>query len=72
MHTPITAAEYDSWAEEQSAGVEIVDGMVVVRPSASKRHNRLARILANVLDSSAGADWNAGLESVLEILRGAG
>lgn len=59
MHTPITAAEYDSWTEEQSAGIEIVDGMVVVSPSASKRHNRLARIMANALDSSAGADWNA-------------
>jgi Uma2 family endonuclease len=59
MHTPITAAEYDAWTEEQSAGIEIVDGMVVVSPSSSKRHNRLARILANVLDSVAGADWNA-------------
>jgi Uma2 family endonuclease len=59
MHTPITAAEYDSWTQEQSAGIEVVDGMVVVSPSASKRHNRLARILANALDSAAGADWNA-------------
>ena len=31
-----------------AAGIEIVDGMVVVSPSASKRHNRLARILANI------------------------
>jgi Uma2 family endonuclease len=59
MHTPITAAEYDSWTEEQSAGIEVVDGMVVVSPSASKRHNRLARILANALDAAAGAEWNA-------------
>jgi hypothetical protein len=43
MHTPITAAEYDSWTEEQCAGIEIVDGMVIVSPRASKRHNRLAR-----------------------------
>ena len=28
-------------------------------PSASKRHNRLARVLANALDTSAGPDWNA-------------
>ncbi|WP_250299730.1 Uma2 family endonuclease, partial [Streptomyces sp. A 4/2] len=40
-------------------GIEIVDGMVVVSPSASKRHNRLARILANALDAAAGPDWNA-------------
>lgn len=33
--------------------------MVVVSPSASKRHNRLARILANALDAAGGADWNA-------------
>jgi Uma2 family endonuclease len=30
-----------------------------VSPSASKRHNRLARILANALDATAGPDWNA-------------
>lgn len=59
MHRQITAAEYESWTEEQSAGIEIVDGMVVVSPSASKRHNRLARILANALDAAAGPDWNA-------------
>ena len=59
MHSQITAAEYESWSEEQCAGVEIVDGMVVVSPSASKRHNRLARILANALDAAGGADWNA-------------
>jgi len=59
MHSQITAAEYESWSEEQCAGIEIVDGMVVVSPSASKRHNRLARILANALDTAGGADWNA-------------
>jgi Uma2 family endonuclease len=59
MHSQITAAEYDSWSEEQCEGIEIVDGMVVVSPSASKRHNRLARILANALDAAAGPDWNA-------------
>lgn len=59
MHEQIAAAEYDTWSKEQCAGIEIVDGMVVVRPSASKRHNRLARILANALDAAAGPDWNA-------------
>jgi len=59
MHSQITAAEYESWSEEQCAGIEIVDGMVVVSPSASKRHNRLARILANALDAAAGPGWNA-------------
>jgi Uma2 family endonuclease len=59
MHMQITAEQYDSWSAEQCAGIEIVDGMVVVTPSASKRHNRLARILANGLDAAAGAEWNA-------------
>ncbi|MET7899569.1 Uma2 family endonuclease [Streptomyces mirabilis] len=59
MHEQITADEYESWSEEQCAGIEIVDGMVVVSPSASKRHNRLARILANALDAAAGPAWNA-------------
>ncbi|MFD6390301.1 Uma2 family endonuclease [Nocardia sp. NPDC060259] len=62
MHQQITAVEYDSWSEEQCAGIEIVDGMVVVSPSASKRHNRLARILANSLDAAAGPDWNADID----------
>ncbi len=59
MHTPISAEQYGSWSEEQCAGIEIVDGMVVVGPSASKRHNRPARILANALEAGAGPDWNA-------------
>jgi Uma2 family endonuclease len=59
MHAQITVAEYETWSEEQCAGIEIVDGMVVVSPSASKRHNRLARIIANALDAAAGPDWNA-------------
>jgi Uma2 family endonuclease len=59
MHAQITVADYDSWTEEQCAGIEIVDGMVVVSPSASKRHNRLARFLANALDAASGPEWNA-------------
>ncbi|MFI9535701.1 Uma2 family endonuclease [Nocardia fusca] len=59
MHQQITPEEYDSWTEKQCAEIEIVDGMVAVSPSASKRDNRLARILANALDSVAGPDWNA-------------
>ncbi|KAA5829645.1 Uma2 family endonuclease [Saccharopolyspora hirsuta] len=59
MHAQVTAEQYDSWSEEQCAGIEIVDGMVVVSPSASKRHNRMARILANALEAAAGPEWNA-------------
>ncbi|MFF3496019.1 Uma2 family endonuclease [Streptomyces sp. NPDC002795] len=59
MHEQITAEQYDSWSEEQCAGIEIVDGMVVVSPSTTKRHNRLVRILANALEAAAGTEWNA-------------
>ncbi|MBL7625818.1 Uma2 family endonuclease [Frankia sp. CN6] len=59
MHHQVTAEQYDSWSEEQCAGIEIVDGMVVVSPSASKRHNRLARIITNALDVAGGPEWNA-------------
>ncbi|MFZ4274943.1 Uma2 family endonuclease [Streptomyces arboris] len=57
--TPISAQQYDSWTEQECAGMEVVDGMVVASPSAPKRHNRLARILANALDAAADPDWNA-------------
>ncbi|RLU96764.1 hypothetical protein CTZ27_17335 [Streptomyces griseocarneus] len=57
--TPITAEQYDSWPEERCAGIEIADGKINARPGTSKRHNRLARILANALESAAGPDWNA-------------
>lgn len=59
MRSQVTAADYESWSAQQCAGIEVVDGMVVVSPRASKRHNRLARILANALDAAAGPDWNA-------------
>src|SRR5919206_1844345 len=59
MHEQITAEQYDSCPEEQCAGIEVVDGMVVVSPSASKRPNRLARILANALDDAGRPEWNA-------------
>jgi Uma2 family endonuclease len=59
MHRPITAEEYDSLSEEQCADIEIVDGMVVMSPRASLRHNRVARILANALESAGTPQWNA-------------
>jgi len=42
MHEQVTAEQYAAWTEEQCAGIEIVDGMVLVSPSASKRHRRRA------------------------------
>ena len=62
MHHQVTAEQYDSWSEEQCEGIEIVDGMVVVSPSASKRHNRLIKIIAVALETAAGPDWNADFD----------
>lgn len=62
MHELVTAEQYDTWTEEQCAGIEIVDGMVVVTPSASKRHNRVATELAIALDRATPNDWNAGTD----------
>ena len=46
MREPVTAEQYGAWTVEQCAGIEIMDGMVLVSPSPSKRHNRTARLLA--------------------------
>ena len=54
MREQVTAEEYGRWTVEQSAGIEIMDGMVLVGPSPSKRHNRMARLLANALDAASG------------------
>ncbi|WP_328468538.1 Uma2 family endonuclease [Streptomyces sp. NBC_00448] len=59
MHERITAEQYDSWSAEQCAGIEVVDGMIAVSPSASVRHNRVAGIIANALDDAGGPEWNA-------------
>jgi Uma2 family endonuclease len=59
MHEQVTAEQYATWTAEQCAGIEILDGMVQASPSASQRHNRRARLLANALDAAAGPEWNA-------------
>jgi len=67
MHELVTAEQYDSWSEEQCAGIEIVDGMIVVSPSASKRHNRIAKMLAVALEAAAGDEWNADIDFDLRL-----
>lgn len=67
MHELVTAEQYDSWSEEQCAGIEIVDGMIVVSPSASKRHNRIAKVLAVALEAAAGDEWNADIDFDLRL-----
>ncbi|MEW1614592.1 MULTISPECIES: Uma2 family endonuclease [unclassified Streptomyces] len=61
--TPLRTEKWTTFeSEEQCAGIEVVDGMVLESPSPSKRDNRPARILANALDAAAGRDWNADTE----------
>lgn len=55
----ITAEQYDAWPTGQCVDPEIVDGVASTTPSPSKRHNRLARALANALDLAADLQWNA-------------
>jgi Uma2 family endonuclease len=67
MHQPITAEEYDSLPEELCADIEIVDGMVVMSPSATPRHNRIARRLINALDEASPAEWFADYDFDIRI-----
>ena len=67
MHDLVTAEQYDSWSEQQCAGIEIVGGMIVVSPSASKRHNRIAKMLAVALEAAAGDEWNADIDFDLRL-----
>lgn len=67
MHDQVTAEMYDSWSAEQCAGIEIVDGMVVLSPSPSKRHNRIAKVLAVALENAAGPQWNADIDFDLRL-----
>jgi Uma2 family endonuclease len=53
----VTAEEYDRMPEEICRRIEIVDGSIIVSPSATPRHNRIARLLANSLEAAAPAPW---------------
>lgn len=53
----VTAEEYDRMPEELCRRIEIVDGSIIVSPSATPRHNRIARLLANALEAAAPAPW---------------
>lgn len=53
----VTADEYDRMPEEICQRIEIVDGSIIVSPSATPRHNRIARLLANALENAAPAPW---------------
>ncbi|CAO5164322.1 putative restriction endonuclease domain-containing protein [Frankia sp. AiPs1] len=62
MHQQITAELYDTLSEEQSRDIEIVDGMVVMVPSASLQHNRLAKKVAVAMETAGAPEWFADLD----------
>jgi Uma2 family endonuclease len=53
----VTAEDYDRMPEEICRRIEILDGSIIVSPSATPRHNRIARLLANALEQVAPAPW---------------
>ena len=53
----LTAEEYDRMPEDICMRIEIVDGSIIVSPSATPRHNRIARMLANSIEEAAPAPW---------------
>jgi len=55
----LTANQYDSMPPEDCVGFEVVNGSITAAARPTKRHNRLARVLANALDLAAGPEWNA-------------
>lgn len=53
----VTAEEYDRMPEEICMRIEIVDGSIIVSPSATPRHNRISWMLASALHAAAPAPW---------------
>jgi Uma2 family endonuclease len=63
----LTAGEYDRMPEEICRRIEIVGGSVIVSPSATPRHNRIARLLANALEDAAPTPWRVTTDVDLRI-----
>jgi Uma2 family endonuclease len=59
MHEQVTAEDYDSWSEERCQDIEIMDGMVVMSPSPSARHNRVAKLVSVALEAASNGPWLA-------------
>ncbi len=53
----VTAEEYDRMSDEVCRRIEIVGGSIIASPSATPRHNRITRRLANSLEAAAPPPW---------------
>src|SRR3954454_1740811 len=62
MRQQVTAEQYDSWSEEQCAGIEILDGIVTISPDVSRRHNRVALALSVAMEAASPSEWFAGVD----------
>lgn len=63
----VTAEEYDRMPADLCRRIEIVDGSVIVSPSATPRHNRMARLLANALEAAVSTPWQVTTDVDLRI-----
>jgi Uma2 family endonuclease len=63
----ITAEQYDRMPVEDCRNIEIVDGRIVVSPSATPIHNQIGWKLAYLLSRSAPAPWRVTIDVDLRI-----
>jgi Uma2 family endonuclease len=63
----LTAEEYDRMPVENCRNIEIVDGKIVVSPSATPRHNRIVWKLAAALAQAAPEPWQVTADVDLRI-----
>jgi Uma2 family endonuclease len=63
----ITAEQYDRMPVEDCRNIEIVDGRIVVSPSATPIHNQIAWKLAYLLSEAAPPPWRVTTDVDLRI-----
>ncbi|RAY14281.1 Uma2 family endonuclease [Actinomadura craniellae] len=63
----LTAEEYDRMPAEQCRNIEIVDGKIIVSPSATPRHNIIIREIANALTAAVTSPWHVTSDVDLRI-----
>lgn len=63
----LTAADYEALPEEICRHIEIVDGSIIVSPSATPEHNDLAANLRTELLRTCGSAWRVSLDVDLRI-----
>ncbi|WP_395104521.1 Uma2 family endonuclease [Actinomadura sp. SCN-SB] len=63
----LTAEEYDRMPAEHCRNIEIVDGNIVVSPSATPRHNRIAWRMAGALEKMPPEPWQVTTDVDLRI-----